>query len=81
MYSLIFWAGKGLKWLKGSFVILPQRSILRQTIFNLYVTDLQITSIHPLLVPKMQFIHLSTVQSRKYSKKVSDLTSLLKENL
>ena len=69
MYSLIFWARMGLKWLKGSFVILPQRSILRQTIFNLYVTDLQINSIHPLLVPKMQFLHLSTVHSRNYSKK------------
>ena len=54
MYSLIFWTGKSLKWLKGRFVILPQRSTLRQTIFNLYVTDLQITSIHPQLVTKMQ---------------------------
>ena len=41
MHSLSFWTGKGLKWLKGRFVILPQRSTLKQTIFNLYVPDLQ----------------------------------------
>ena len=52
----------GLKWLKGRFVIWPQGIILWPMIFILYVPDLQIPSIHPQLVPKLQVLHLPNVQ-------------------